>query len=150
MPPQVTPHMVIQALLFWGTDFRCFRFTLCFPFPELPLPFFTLIIGENVRKDALGDVLDLMLRDARIVDELLFASQICCFTSGSTRFSGCWFTVDYVIGWHGSFPRRNRKCRHQPSKNSLCVCIISISLYASIIPDSAKPVKQVRVYLRGV
>ena len=59
-------------------SFRLFRFTLSQPFPELPLSFFTFVVGEDVGEDAPGDVLDFVLRNTGIVDELLLAAQVCC------------------------------------------------------------------------
>ena len=61
--------------LFTYLSFRLFRFTLSQPFPELPLSFFAFVVGEDVRQDTPGDVLDFVLRNTGIVDELLFAAQ---------------------------------------------------------------------------
>ena len=44
------------------------------PLPELPLAFFAFVVGEYVRQDAPGDVLDFVLRNTGIVDELLLAA----------------------------------------------------------------------------
>ena len=62
-------------LAFPYLSFRLFRFTLSQPFPELPLTFFAFVVGEDVRENAPGDVLDFVLRNTGIVDELLFAAQ---------------------------------------------------------------------------
>ena len=59
-------------------SFRLFRFTLSQPILELPLTFFAFVVGEDVRQDAPGDVLDFVLRNTGIVDELLFAAQAGC------------------------------------------------------------------------
>ena len=59
-------------------SFRLFRFTLSQPLPELPLAFFTFVVGENVGEDAPGDVLNFVLRNTGIVDELLLAAQAGC------------------------------------------------------------------------
>ena len=65
-------------LAFPYLSFRLFRFTLSQPFPELPLTFFTFVVGEDVRENAPGDVLDFVLRNAGIVDELFPAAQAGC------------------------------------------------------------------------
>ena len=52
------------------------RLLLAFPLGKLPLTFLALIESDNVGQDATGNVLDLMLRNAGIVDELLPASQV--------------------------------------------------------------------------
>ena len=62
-------------LAFPCLSFRLSRFTLSQPLPELPLTFFTFVVGEDVRKDATGNVLDFVLRNTGIVDELLLAAQ---------------------------------------------------------------------------
>lgn len=51
------------------------RFTLSQPLLELPLTFFAFVVGEDVRQDAPGDVLDFVLRNTGIVDELLLVAQ---------------------------------------------------------------------------
>ena len=65
-------------LAFPCLSFRLSRFTLSQPLPELPLTFFTFVVGEDVGENAPGDVLDFMLRNTGIVDELLFAAQAGC------------------------------------------------------------------------
>lgn len=75
VPPKAAPHTV-SNMVFGMCSFLHFRFTPGLPFPKLPLAFLTLIEGDNVRQDATGNVLDLMLRNAGIVDELLSASQV--------------------------------------------------------------------------
>lgn len=65
-------------LAFPCLSFRLSRFTLSQPLPELPLAFFTFVVGENVGEDAPGDVLNFVLRNTGIVDELLFAAQAGC------------------------------------------------------------------------
>ena len=64
-------------------SFRLFRLTLSQPLPELPLTFFAFVVGEDVRENAPGDVLDFVLRNAGIVDEFLSTSQVEKFPSGS-------------------------------------------------------------------
>ena len=46
------------------------------PFGKFPLPFLTLVEGEDVRQQNSGDVLDLMLRDAAVVGELFPPAQV--------------------------------------------------------------------------
>ena len=65
---------------------RLFHFTLSQPFPEFPLTFFTLVVGEDVRQDAPGDVLDFVLRNTGIIDELLFAAQVGCSLRFDMKF----------------------------------------------------------------
>ena len=74
-------------------SFRPFRFTLSLPFPELPLAFCAFVVGENVRKDAPGDVFNLVLRNTGIVDALLLAAQAGC----SLRFNMIFFRCS--CGW---------------------------------------------------
>ena len=62
-------------LAFPYLSFRCFRFTLSQSLPELPLTFFTFVVGENVREDTPGDVFDLVLRDTGMLHELFSAAQ---------------------------------------------------------------------------
>ena len=55
-----------------GTDVLCLTLLpLCFPCGKLPLAFLAVIVGEDVWQDAPRDLLDLILRDAGVVDELL-------------------------------------------------------------------------------
>ena len=67
-------------------SFRLFRFTLSQPILELPLAFFTFVVGENVGEDAPGDILDFVLRNTGIVDELLFAAQAGCSLRFNMKF----------------------------------------------------------------
>ena len=76
----------VTCLLFPFLSFRLFRFTLSQPFPELPLTFFAFVVGEEVRQDTLGDVLDFVLRNAGIVDELLLAAQADCSLRFDMKF----------------------------------------------------------------
>ena len=79
---------------------------LSLPFPELPLTFFAFVVGENVGEDAPGDVLDLVLRNAGIVDELLSAAQAGCSLRFDMKFLRCscgW--TDDLYWRHGSFPK---------------------------------------------
>ena len=55
--------------------FVVFEFPLPLPFYKLPLAFLAFIIGENVQENAARVLLDLMLRDAGVVDELLSPTQ---------------------------------------------------------------------------
>lgn len=54
-----------------------------------PLTFFAFVIGEDVREDAPGDVLDFVLRNTGIVDELLFAAQAGCSLRFDMKFLRC-------------------------------------------------------------
>ena len=62
------------------------RFTLSQPILELPLAFFAFVVGEDVRKDATGNVLDFVLRNTGIVDELLLAAQTGCSLRFDMKF----------------------------------------------------------------
>ena len=73
-------------LAFPYLSFRLSRFTLSQPLLELPLTFFTFVIGENVREDAPGNVLDFMLRNTGIVDELFLAAQAGCSLRFDMKF----------------------------------------------------------------
>ena len=75
--------------LFTFLSFRLFRFTLSQPFPELPLTFFAFVVGEDVRENAPGDVLDFVLRNAGIVDELFPAAQAGCSLRFDMKFLRC-------------------------------------------------------------
>ena len=46
------------------------------PFGKFPLPFLTLVEGEDTRQQNSGDVLDLMLRDSAVVGELFPPAQV--------------------------------------------------------------------------
>ena len=94
----------VTCLLFPFLSFRLFHFMLSLPFPELPLAFFTFVIGENIREDAPGDVFNLVLRNTGIVDELLFAAQAGCSLRFDMKFLRCgraW--VDDLYLRQGSF-----------------------------------------------
>ena len=80
---------VIERLL----SFRLSRFTLSQPLPELPLTFFAFVVGEDVRQDAPGDVLNFVLRNTGIVDELLLAAQAGCSLRFDMKF------LRYSCGW---------------------------------------------------
>ena len=56
---------------------------LSFPLLEFSLPFLALIKCDDIGKDTLGNVLNLVLRNTGIVDELLSAGQVNEFPSGS-------------------------------------------------------------------
>ena len=56
---------------------------------ERSLTFFAFIVGENVRQDAPGNVLNLMLRNTGIVDALLFAAQAGCSLRFNMKFLRC-------------------------------------------------------------
>lgn len=92
MPP-IWRHPA-RLLTFPCLSFRLFRFTLSQPILELPLAFFAFVVGEDVRKDATGNVLDFVLRNTGIVDELLLAAQTGC----SLRFDTKFFKVQLWTG----------------------------------------------------
>ena len=46
------------------------------PFGKLPLTFLAFVVGEDIRQQNSGDVLDLMLRDAAVVGELFSPAQV--------------------------------------------------------------------------
>ena len=46
------------------------------PFGKFPLPFLTLVEGEDVRQQNSGDVLDIMLRDTAVIGELFSPAQV--------------------------------------------------------------------------
>ena len=72
---KLTAPCSVTFLLSPFLSFRLSRFMLSLPFPELPLSFFAFVVGEEVRQDTPGDVLDFVLRNTGIVDELLLAAQ---------------------------------------------------------------------------
>ena len=80
-------------------SFRCFRFTLSQPLPEFPLSFFAFVIGENIRQDTPGDVLDLVLRNTGIVYELFPAAQAGCSLRFDIKFlrCSCGWTDDLLL-----------------------------------------------------
>ena len=94
----------VTCLLFPFLSFRLFRFTLSLPFPELPLAFFTFVVGENIREDAPGNAFDLVLRNTGLVDELLSAAQAGCSLRFDMKFLryGCTWADDPYLQ-HGSF-----------------------------------------------
>ena len=81
------PRFILGFFTF--LSFRLFRFTLSQPFPELPLAFFAFVVGEDVRENAPGDVLDFVLRNTGIVDELLLAAQAGCSLRFDMKFLRC-------------------------------------------------------------
>lgn len=86
---QVGGTLCGYLLTFPFLSFRCFRFTLSQPFPELPLSFFAFVVGEDVRQDTPGDVLDFVLRNTGIVYELLLAAQAGCSLRFDMKFLRC-------------------------------------------------------------
>ena len=76
-------------LAFPCLSFRLSRFTLSQPLPELPLAFFAFVVGEDVRQDTPGDVLDFVLRNTGIVYELLLAAQAGCSLRFDMKFLRC-------------------------------------------------------------
>ena len=47
-----------------------------FPCGKFPLAFLAFVIGKDIRQQDFGNVLNLMLRDAAVVDELLSPAQV--------------------------------------------------------------------------
>ena len=50
-------------------------FLFCFPFCELSLSFFALIVSHNVGKESESDAFDGVLRNVGVVDELFTSTQ---------------------------------------------------------------------------
>lgn len=96
-------------LAFPFLSFRLFCFTLSQPFLELPLAFFTFVVGEDVRENTPGDVLDFVLRNTGIVDELLLAAQVGCSLRFDMKFlrCSCWWT-DGLCWWHVSLLKKRK------------------------------------------
>ena len=86
---KLTAPCSVTCLLFPFLSFRLSRFTLSQPLPELPLAFFAFVVGEDVRENAPGDVLDFVLRNAGIVDELFPAAQAGCSLRFDMKFLRC-------------------------------------------------------------
>ena len=91
---KLTAPCSVNYLLFPLLPFRLSCFTLSLPFPELPLAFFAFVVGEDVRENAPGDVLDFVLRNIGIVDELFPVAQAGC----SLRFDMKFFKVQLWVG----------------------------------------------------
>ena len=101
---KLTAPRSVTCLLFPFLSFRLFRFTLSLPFPELSLAFFAFVVGEDIGKDAPGDVLDFVLRNTGIVDELLLAAQAGCSLRFDMKFLRCSYAwVDDLYSRQGSF-----------------------------------------------
>ena len=83
---KLTAPCSVTCLLFPFLSFRLSRFTLSQPLPELPLTFFAFVVGEDVRENAPGDVLDFVLRNTGIVYELLLAAQADCSLRFDMKF----------------------------------------------------------------
>ena len=96
-------------LTFPYLSFRLFRFTLSQPFPELPLSFFAFVVGEEVRQDTPGDVLDFVLRNTGIVDELLLAAHAGYSLRFDLKFLSCSFGFADDLCWrHGSLLKKRK------------------------------------------
>lgn len=59
------------CLIFYGAFCQMLLLPLC----KFPLPFRTLIEGQNVRQDAAGNGLDLMLWYGGVIDQLFLSAQ---------------------------------------------------------------------------
>lgn len=86
---QVGGTLCGYLLAFPYLSFRLFRFTLSQPLPELPLTFFIFVVGEDVRENAPGNVLDFVQRNTGIVDELFLAAQAGCSLRFDMKFLRC-------------------------------------------------------------
>ena len=86
---KLTAPCSVTFLLSPFLSFRLSRFMLSLPFPELPLSFFAFVVGEDVRQETPGDVLDFVLRNAGIVDELFPAAQAGCSLRFDMKFLRC-------------------------------------------------------------
>lgn len=116
------PVCFIFLLLFTCLSFCLFRSTLGFPFPKFPLSFLTLVVGENVRKDAPGNGFNGVLWNTGIVHELLFAGKVFFFPPVQYEIFRMRMCERYVVA--GMAPSMlNRKCRHLSSRSHLRVCI---------------------------
>ena len=118
-------------LTFPYLSFRLFRFTLNQPLPELPLAFFAFVVGEDVRENAPGDVLDFVLRNTGIVDELLLAAQAGCslrFDMKFLRYSCGWADDLLLTAWLPSQETENAGACQASGLMGVCIllfCIIS-------------------------
>ena len=68
--------MPLLAYLRLGVLEVSFMFPLGLPCRKLPLTFFALIESKNIRENAAGNGLDLVLRDIGVVDELFSTTQM--------------------------------------------------------------------------
>ncbi len=136
----IYPVWFIFLLLFTCLSFLLSRFAPGFPFPKLPLPFFTLVVGENIGKDAPGNGLDGVLWNAGIVHGFLFAAQVSFFPSGSIwNFQGA--DVRTICGgWHDSFHGEQKM--QTPVKPKPSACLHLLFCYAMIISEPTWPVKR--------
>ena len=86
---KLTAPYSVTFLLFPFLSFRLIRFALSLPFPEFSLTLFAFVVGEDVRENAPGNVLDFVLRNTGIVDELFFAAQAGCSLWFNMKFLRC-------------------------------------------------------------
>ena len=125
-------------LTFPYLSFRLFRLTLSQPLPELPLTFFAFVVGEDVRQDAPGDVLDFVLRNTGIVDDLLFAAQAGCSLRFGMKFLRCscgWTDNLLLTAWLLSQGMENAGACQAMGLMGVCIllaCIISHWEWVSI------------------
>ena len=106
---KLTAPCLVTCLLFPSLSFRLSRFMLSLPFPELPLDFCAFIVGKNIREDAPGNVLNLMLRNTGIVDELLLAAQAGYSLRFDIKFLSCSFGFADDLCWrHGSLLKKRK------------------------------------------
>ena len=121
---KLTAPCSVTCLLFSFLSFRLSRFALSLPFPELPLAFLAFVVGENIREDAPGNVLNLMLRNTGIVDELLSTAQAGCSLRFDMKFLRCWLCVGGRSVLAARPPSENGKCRRLSSCGLIGVCIL--------------------------
>ena len=118
-------------LAFPYLSFRCFRFTLSQPLPELPLTFFAFVVGENVGQDTSGDVLDFVLRNTGMLHELLLAAQVGCSLRFDMKFLRCscgWADDLLLMAWLLSQETENAGACQAYGLMGVCIllsCIIS-------------------------
>ena len=129
-----TDGTLFGQLLTFPLPFLSFRlscFTLSQPLPKLPLTFFAFVVGEDVRQDAPGDVLDFVLRNTGIVDEFLPAAQAGCSLRFGMKFLRCscgWTDNLLLTAWLLSQETENAGACQAMGLMGVCIllaCIIS-------------------------
>lgn len=117
---------------------------LLLPFCKFPLPFLTLIEGQNVRQDAAGNGLNLMLWYGSVIDQFFLSAQrippsglsassywshCCCQSVGGFAPS----TILLQIPLQNPTPpflsipgksneSKHRECDHTPAKSPFSAC----------------------------
>ena len=105
------------------------------PFGKFPLPFLTLVKGEDVRQQNSGDVLDLMLRDAAVVGELFPPAQVAppkkYFAAAFSRAAEEWrlerllSSVPLFPSHPSPFLSENENAAACQAFRPVCVCMVS-------------------------